>query len=70
MDEEHQFEISYEGGKASHEQGTGHAFTSEEARDPGRRVAKQALVIASQDTQQQKSPAINGALSIYRPRES
>jgi general stress protein YciG len=37
MDPQRQREIAREGGKASHEKGTGHEFTSEEAREAGRK---------------------------------
>lgn len=37
MDPEKQREIASEGGKASHEKGTGHEFTSEEAREAGKK---------------------------------
>ncbi len=37
MDPEKQREIASEGGKASHEKGTGHEFSSEEAREAGRK---------------------------------
>jgi len=37
MDPERQREIAKEGGKASHEKGTGHEFTSEEAREAGKK---------------------------------
>ena len=37
MDKEQQREISSKGGKASHEQGTGHEWDSEEAREAGRK---------------------------------
>jgi general stress protein YciG len=37
MDEDKQREIASQGGKASHEKGTGHEFTSEEAREAGRK---------------------------------
>jgi uncharacterized protein len=37
MDPEKQREIAKEGGKASHEKGTGHEFTSEEAREAGKK---------------------------------
>jgi general stress protein YciG len=37
MDPEEQRRISSEGGKASHEKGTGHEFTSEEAREAGKK---------------------------------
>ncbi|HET6396310.1 MAG TPA: KGG domain-containing protein [Pseudoxanthomonas sp.] len=37
MDEEKQREIASKGGKAAHEQGTAHEFSSEEAREAGRK---------------------------------
>ena len=37
MDETRQREIASEGGKAAHEKGTAHEFTSEEAREAGRK---------------------------------
>ena len=37
MDKEQQREISSKGGRASHEQGTGHEWDSEEAREAGRK---------------------------------
>ncbi|MBX4195581.1 KGG domain-containing protein [Candidatus Parcubacteria bacterium] len=37
MDEQKQKEIASKGGKAAHERGTAHEFTSEEARDAGRK---------------------------------
>jgi len=37
MDPEKQREIAKEGGKASHEKGTGNEFTSEEAREAGKK---------------------------------
>jgi uncharacterized protein len=37
MDPEKQREIASKGGKASHEQGTGHEFTPEEAREAGKK---------------------------------
>ncbi|HSW19551.1 MAG TPA: KGG domain-containing protein [Ramlibacter sp.] len=37
MDPEKQREIASEGGKAAHESGKAHEFTSEEARDAGRK---------------------------------
>ena len=37
MDPEEQRRIASEGGKASHESGKGHEFTSEEAREAGRK---------------------------------
>jgi uncharacterized protein len=37
MDEEKQREIASKGGKAAHEKGTAHEFTSDEAREAGRK---------------------------------
>ena len=37
MDPERQRQIAREGGKAAHEKGTAHEFTSEEARAAGRK---------------------------------
>jgi general stress protein YciG len=37
MDEERVREIASRGGKAAHEKGTAHEFTSEEAREAGRK---------------------------------
>lgn len=40
MDEEKQREIASKGGKAAHEKGTAHEFTSEEAREAGSKGGK------------------------------
>ncbi|PJJ60823.1 KGG domain-containing protein [Hymenobacter chitinivorans] len=40
MDPEEQRRIASEGGKASHESGRGHEFTSEEAREAGKKGGK------------------------------
>ena len=40
MDPERQREIASEGGKAAHESGHAHEFTSEEAREAGRQSHK------------------------------
>ena len=37
MDPDRQRQIASEGGKAAHEKGTAHEFTSEEAREAGRK---------------------------------
>jgi len=42
MDEEKQREIASNGGKAAHEKGTAHEFTSEEAREAGRKGGQQS----------------------------
>lgn len=40
MDEEKQRAIASKGGQAAHEKGTAHEFTSEEAREAGRKGGK------------------------------
>ncbi len=40
MDQEKQREIASKGGKAAHESGRAHEFTSEEAREAGRKGGK------------------------------
>ena len=40
MDAEKQREIASKGGKAAHEKGNAHEFTSEEAREAGRKGGK------------------------------
>lgn len=42
MDEKKQREIAAEGGRAAHEKGTAHEFTSEEAREAGSKGGKAA----------------------------
>ena len=42
MDKDKQREIASKGGKAAHEKGTAHKFTSEEAREAGRKGGKAA----------------------------
>jgi general stress protein YciG len=40
MDPDRQREIASKGGKAAHEQGTAHEFSSDEAREAGRKGGK------------------------------
>lgn len=40
MDNQRQREIASKGGKAAHERGTAHEFSSEEAREAGRKGGK------------------------------
>lgn len=51
MDEEKQREIASKGGKAAHQKGTAHEFTSEEAAEAGRKGgrARQSLLEQDQD---------------------
>ena len=42
MDKDRQREIASRGGKAAHEKGTAHEFTSEEAREAGRKGGRKS----------------------------
>lgn len=42
MDEDKQKEIASKGGKAAHEKGTAHEFTSQEAQEAGRKGGQQS----------------------------
>ncbi|MES2436847.1 MAG: KGG domain-containing protein [Patescibacteria group bacterium] len=42
MDKEKQKEIASRGGKAAHERGTAHEFTSDEAREAGRKGGRRS----------------------------
>jgi uncharacterized protein len=42
MSEEKRKEIARKGGKAAHEKGTAHEFTSEEAREAGKKGGKRS----------------------------
>ena len=60
MDPERQRQIASEGGKAAHEKGTAHEFTSEEAREAGRkggqaRSANRRAAMAAQGSQSSSS---------------
>ncbi|TGE18605.1 KGG domain-containing protein [Hymenobacter elongatus] len=48
MDPTEQRRIASEGGKASHESGRGHRFTSEEAREAGRKGGQASRVRSTQ----------------------
>lgn len=50
MDEEKQREIASKGGKAAHEKGTAHEFTSEEAREAGRKGGQARSSGSGQDS--------------------
>jgi uncharacterized protein len=55
MDAEKQKQIASKGGKAAHERGTAHEFTSEEARQAGRKGGE-ARGRARQSQTQDESP--------------
>ena len=49
MDPEKQRAIASRGGKAAHEKGTAHQFTSDEAREAGKKGGKRVLEIHGKD---------------------
>ena len=67
MDRAKQREIASKGGKAAHQKGTAHEWTSEEAREAGRKGG-----MASHRRKQQQQPPEVGASSDVEnaPRES
>lgn len=48
MDPERQRQIASQGGKAAHEKGTAHEFTSEEAREAGRKGGQASGIARAQ----------------------
>ena len=65
MDPQRQREIASEGGRAAHEKGTAHEFTSEEAREAGRkggqaRSGNRRAQAASSSNSSNSSNASNG----------
>ncbi len=56
MDPQRQREIASEGGRAAHEKGTAHEFTSDEAREAGRKGG----MASHRRKQQQKSDTSEG----------
>jgi uncharacterized protein len=68
MDPQRQREIASEGGRAAHEKGTAHEFTSEEAREAGRkggmaRSANRRSAMTSQDSSASSSHASGSSSS-------
>jgi general stress protein YciG len=63
MDPQRQREIASEGGRAAHEKGTAHEFTSEEAREAGRKggMARSANRRKAMDTGSSSSGAHGGS---------
>ena len=55
MDPERQRQIASEGGKAAHEKGTAHEFTSEEAREAGRKGGQARSMNRKKNMSQQPS---------------
>lgn len=63
MDPEKQRAISSVGGKAAHEKGTAHQFTSEEAQIAGRKGGKKGGKTTSQNRDHMAKIGRNGALA-------
>ncbi|BAY88180.1 MULTISPECIES: KGG domain-containing protein [unclassified Tolypothrix] len=62
MDEDKQREIASKGGHAAHEKGTAHEFTSEEAREAGRKGGE----AVSQDREHMAEIGSKGGKSSHR----
>ena len=67
MDRAKQREIASKGGKAAHQKGTAHEWTSEEARDAGRKGG-----IASHQRRREQSggPSVESAVAMDRSESS
>lgn len=61
MDEDKQKEIASKGGKASHEKGTAHEFSSEEAKEAGHKGGE----TVSQDKEQMSDIGRKGGKSSH-----
>ncbi|WP_211302574.1 KGG domain-containing protein [Nannocystis exedens] len=66
MDEEKQREIASKGGHAAHEKGTAHEFTSEEAREAGRKGGE----AVSQDREHMAQIGAKGGHASHGGRRS
>ncbi len=62
MDEDKQREIASQGGKAAHEKGTAHEFTSEEAREAGHKGGE----ATSQDKEHMSEIGQKGGQNSHR----
>jgi len=62
MDRAKQREIASKGGKAAHQKGTAHEWTSEEARDAGRKGG----IASHQRRREQGGPAVENAVAMDR----
>ena len=65
MDRVKQREIASKGGKAAHQKGTAHEWTSEEARDAGRKGG-----IASHQRRRELGPSDESAVAMDRSSDS
>lgn len=65
MDKQRQREIARQGGRASHEQGTAHEFTTDEARAAGRRGGAQV----SRDRAHMAAIGRRGGAQVSRDRQ-
>lgn len=65
MDDEKQREIASKGGKAAHEKGTAHEFTSEEAREAGRKGGE----TVSEDREHMSDIGKKGGETVSKDRE-
>ena len=66
MDRAKQREIASKGGKAAHQKGTAHEWTSEEARDAGRKGG----IASHQRRREQSGPAGDDAVAMDRSSSS
>ena len=66
MDRAKQREIASKGGKAAHQKGTAHEWTSEEARDAGRKGG----IASHQRRREQSGPAVEEAVALDRSSSS
>jgi general stress protein YciG len=62
MDRAKQREIASKGGKAAHQKGTAHEWTSEEARDAGRKGG----IASHQRRREQSAPPVESAVAMDR----
>jgi general stress protein YciG len=65
MDRNKQREIASKGGKAAHQKGTAHEWTSEEAREAGRKGG-----MASHRRKQQQQGGESGGSEMENPRDT
>jgi general stress protein YciG len=65
MDRSKQKEIASKGGKAAHEKGTAHEWTSEEAREAGRKGG----MASHRRKQEQQLPTDEGATNQSNPEQ-
>ena len=66
MDRTKQREIASKGGKAAHQKGTAHEWTSEEAREAGRKGG----MASHRRKQQQSGDAMSGGTELENPHDS